>query len=321
MKPDAIPPEYAAAAAPPRRSDRRRRGGDSDRAGAPAQPRQPLPLPLRQPLLLSDRLRRAGSSPGIGSEQIHPVLPRKEPRARDLGRLPLRSGSGARALRLRRSASDRGARSGNGASAGEPPHAPLPHGRRRGMGRARDPLGECGARSRARRHRRAGARAGRARAGRRHAPGQGCARARHHAPRGAHRRAGAPPRDAAHAARAHRVRGRGRAALRVPPQWRAIPGLFADRRRWRQCLRAALRLQRRAAARRRPAADRRRLRARRLRLRHHAHLPGERTLQRRAARGLRDRARLAARRDGRRCGPAAAGTSRTMPRSRCWPRE
>ena len=44
--------------------------------------------------------------------------------------------------------------------------APLPDGRRRGMGRARHALAECGARSRARRHRRAGARAGCARAGR-----------------------------------------------------------------------------------------------------------------------------------------------------------
>ena len=48
--------------------------------------------------------------------------------------------------------------------------------------------------------------------------------------------------------------------------------LHVDRRRRRQCLRAALRAERRGAEGRRPAADRRRLRARRLRVRHHAHL-------------------------------------------------
>ena len=57
--------------------------------------------------------------------------------------------------------------------------------------------------------------------------------ARAHAPRGRHRRRGAPPRDAVGAAGAQRVRDRSGAAVRIPPQRRAVPGLLADRRRRR----------------------------------------------------------------------------------------
>ena len=97
----------------------------------------------------------------------------------------------------------------------------------------------------------------------------------------------APARHAPHAPRPERVRDRGRAAARVPQPRRAGSRLHADRGRRRQRLRAALRGQRRAAAGRRPAADRCRLRAGRLRLRHHPHLPRQRSLQPGAARRLR----------------------------------
>ena len=57
---------------------------------------------------------------------------------------------------------------------------------------------------------------------------------------------GAPARDARRAPGTLRIRARSRAAARVPPQRRGVSGLLADRRRRRQRLRAALRVQRRA---------------------------------------------------------------------------
>ena len=93
--------------------------------------------------------------------------------------------------------------------------------------------------------------------------------------------------------------------LRVPAQRRAVPGVFADRRRRRERLRAALRGERCAAARRRPAADRRGLRARRLRLRHHAHFPGQRPLQRRRSARSTSWCSRRRRRRSRPCAPGA----------------
>ena len=70
-----------------------------------------------------------------------------------------------------------------------------------------------------------------------------------------------------------------------------VSRLLADRRRRRQRLRAALRENDAQAERRRAAPDRRGLRTRRLRVGHHAHLSGERQVQRPAARDLRTGAR------------------------------
>ena len=102
---------------------------------------------------------------------------------------------------------------------------------------------------------------------------------------GAHRRA---MRFAASGA--HGVRGHGGVGARIPlAQCRYL--LSPHRRRRRQRLRHALSRQRSAPVRRRSAAARCGLRARLLRLGHHPHLPGERPVHARAARGLRGGAR------------------------------
>ena len=82
--------------------------------------------------------------------------------------------------------------------------------------------------------------------------------------------------------RPHRIRGDGGAAARVPPQQRRHL-VSPDRRRRREC-HPPLPRELGDAQRRRPAADRRGLRVRAVRLRHHAHLPGQRSLHARAAR-------------------------------------
>ena len=73
-----------------------------------------------------------------------------------------------------------------------------------------------------------------------------------------------------------------------------------------------------AAAGRRPAADRCRLRAGRLCLRHHAHLPCQRSLQRRAARRLRAGAGRAGGRHRARYARATPGRTRTTRPCACW---
>ena len=74
-----------------------------------------------------------------------------------------------------------------------------------------------------------------------------------------------------HASRTLRVRSRGRAAARIPRTRRAA-AYTLDRRGRSERMRAALRGKRRAAARRRSAAHRCRLRARRLCVGHHPHI-------------------------------------------------
>jgi Xaa-Pro aminopeptidase len=59
-----------------------------------------------------------------------------------------------------------------------------------------------------------------------------------------------------------RAADRSRAAARISPQRLAVPGLYANRGGWRECLRAALQRQQRAKPRRRFDPDRRRLRTR-----------------------------------------------------------
>ena len=75
-----------------------RRRDHAHRAGARAQPRHAVPVPLRQLFLLPDRLPGAGGGAGAGRRRgaaADAVLPREERGARDLGRLSLRAG-GAR---------------------------------------------------------------------------------------------------------------------------------------------------------------------------------------------------------------------------------
>ena len=152
----------------------------------------------------------------------------KQPGARDLGRLPLRPGGGARALRLRRGASDRRARREARRAARRPAGAALLSGRRRcRLGRARHALAERGARAGARRRRRAARRrrtcarcSTRCAWSRTRTSSRSCA-----APRdisaAAHRRAMRAARPGA-----QRIRDRGRAAVRVPPRRRAVPRLL-----------------------------------------------------------------------------------------------
>ena len=154
----------------------------------------------------------------------------------------------------------------------------------------------------ARRRRRARARAGRARAARRHAPGQGRARAR--------ASCAAPPRIAAGGAPARDAVGAARDAASTRSRPSCCTSSAATARSSRPTRRSSPAAPNACvlhyvandarAARRRPAADRRRLRARRLRLRHHAHLSGQRPLQRpRSARSTRSCSRRSARRSPR----------------------
>src|SRR5580765_2995103 len=206
-----FPPSRAPAAT--RAGHRRGRRARADRARAPAQPRHAFPLPLRQPFLLPQRLRRArGRARPHRPGQEHPLLPQPQRGARNLGRLPPWPASRARALRLRRGLPHRGARREDDRAAREPAGAALPGRRRPRVGCARHALAERGARQGPHRHHGARSGAGRARPDRQHAPGQGRAGARGHASGRAHRVGGAPARHAGHAAGPPRVRDRGRAA-------------------------------------------------------------------------------------------------------------
>ena len=159
-----------------------------------------LSLPLRQLFLLPDRIPRARS----GRSARRRAQPRKtilfcrekNAGARDLGRLPLRPGGGARGLRLRRGVPDRKSRREAAAAPREPGRAPLRAGHGPGMGRAHHALAERGARARSHRRRRAGGDPRRARAARRDAAREGRARARADAPRGRHLCRGTRARDA-----------------------------------------------------------------------------------------------------------------------------
>ena len=314
----------SAAARAARGRDAGGRRDRADRARAHAQPRLALSLPFRQLFLLPHRVPRArggaGDRRGRRSRRASCSAATRIPSAR--------SGTAfatARRRRARPSVSTRRTRSARldalmPGSHRRPRRALLPSRRRRGVGRARDGLDQPGARPGAQRRRRAGRDQGRACAARRDAAHQGAGGAcRDAARRGDHRRR-APPRDARGAAGPRRVRDRGRAAARIPAPRRAGAGLYPDRRRGRARLRAALRAERRRAEGRRAAADRRRLRARRLRRGCHAHLSGQRPVQRAAARDLRAGAGGAGR--GHRGGEAraTAGMRRTTRRSRRWRR-
>ena len=153
----------------------------------------------------------------------HALLPRAQPRARDLGRLSLRAGGRARSVRLRRGAfrsrrldelvpgllADCGSRV-------------LPSRRRRRLGRARDGLGEPGARAR-----RGAASRRRPRSADVHALldemrlVKDAERARAHAARGDDRRRRRTGARCARRGRARRVRDRGGAPARVPAPRRA----------------------------------------------------------------------------------------------------
>jgi hypothetical protein len=123
-------------------------------------------------------------------------------------------------------------------------------------------------------------------------------------------------RHARDAPRPARVRDRGRAAARVRTATAPAPGLRSIvAERANACVLHYVENDAVHAG-RRPAAHRRRLRARRLRLGHHAHLPGERPLQRPPEGRLRTRARRAGRRH-RRVRPASLGTTPTTPPRAC----
>ena len=264
----------------PPRADGRGHRDRADRAGAHPQPRQRLPVPLRQPLLLPDRLPRArgGARDGCGRRaEVDPLLPREEPRS-------ARSGTAFATARRRarerfgfdEAHPDRRARrtSCRSCSANQPAlYYPLGAGP--GVGRARPRLAERGARAGAHRRRRAGARSAT------------CARCSTTCAWSRTRTSSAIMRRAA---RSRPARTGARCAPRGPAccEYEIEAELLYEFRRngaqfpayWPIVAGGAnacvlhYREQRRAAARRRPAADRRRLRARRLRLRHHAHLPG-----------------------------------------------
>ena len=215
-----------------------------------------------------------------------------------MGRLPLRPGSRARSVRLRRGASDRRARREAAAADREPAGAPLRAGDGPGVGRARHALAERRPRARPHRRRRAGRDPRPARHARRDAARQGR--------RTSSRSCGVRPTISAGAhVRAMRATRPGvmeyeieaellyefrRHGSQFPAYWPIVAG-GAER------VHPALPRERQAARGRDAAPDRRRLRARRLRRRHHPHLPGGRALQRPAARDLRARARRPARGD------------------------
>ena len=188
-----------------------------------------------------------------GRAGCHPVLPREERRARNVGRLPLRPGRRTRGVRLRRrvphrSNSTRKCRAFS-------PITPALHyalgtfrrARRTGSRLARR---RCGHRAAAACKRPSKAHRPAARA-RRNAPRQRRARTRDHAARRHDLRRSAPPRDANLPPRHARIRTRSRAALHVPPTRRAsarvrrrssrparMPACCTTRRATRSCARA-----------------------------------------------------------------------------------
>ncbi len=280
----------------PCRCARRGRAGHADRAGTHPQRRFAIRLSLGQRVLLPHGISRARVGAGDRARQeaaTYPVLPREEPRTRDLGRLPLRPGPGARGVRLRRGLPDRRTRGAPARADRQPGRAAYDGWRRSPVGRARHRLAERRSREGAHRRHRAGRDSRGARDGERHAPHQGRPGAGDHAPRRGDLRGRARARDARCIARAPRVRSRGRADPRILPKWRARAGLRLDRRLRRQRLRAALPRELGRAAQGRPDADRRGLRARQLCRRHHPHVPHRRALLRPAEGHLRARSRLA----------------------------
>ena len=218
----------------------------------------------------------AGARRGRSAAQ-HALLPREEPGARNLGRLPLRP----RAARER---------------FGFDEAHPIARARRAGMPElladqpalfyavGADAAWDArvtGWLNAVRAQARTGVAApgrdpGRAHAARRDAPDQGRARARAHAPRRRDRgsrapsaRCGRPARGAEYEIEAELLHEFRRHGAQSPAYTPIVAGGA------NACVLHYVR-ERCAAARRRPAADRRRLRARRLRLRHHAHVSGER---------------------------------------------
>ncbi len=266
-----------------------------DRARTPAQPRQRLPLPLRQLFLLSHRLPRARGGAGADrrrrSRKSHPVLPREESRS-------AKSGTASATARRRRrrsfgfdeAYSIAAARREAARAAGQPARAATTR-------PACDPAWD--ARIMGWLNRRA--RAWRAPASPRRTEIRDVRalldemrlikdahETRHHAPRRGDLRRRARARHARHAPGPHAntkskpscCTNSAATARSSPPTGRSSPAAPTP-----ACCTIATTT--RALDERRPAADRRRLRTRRLRLRHHAHLPGERPLQRPAARRVR----------------------------------
>ena len=135
------------------------RGGPADRSGAHPQRRHALRLPVGQRLLLPHGLPRArgGAGDGAGRQAAHdPLLPREEPRARDLGRLPLRSRDWrASMFALRRGLSHRRARPRLPDLIANQRRAAHARRRRRRVGRARHRLAQRRARQGAHRRDRA----------------------------------------------------------------------------------------------------------------------------------------------------------------------
>ena len=258
------------------RPDRRRARPRADRGRMAAQPRFPATRSGTTATSITYpgfRNRRPSwrSSPAPTATGTS-VLQGKERGARDLGRLSLRARRRARNLRLRRGASDLGARPDAAGSRGRPARAVHAAGTVPGMGpedhrpAQRSPRPRAHGRQRARGDRR------RAAGARRAAPREGRARARADAPRRGDLGRRAPARDGPHPRRLARVPGRSRARARVPALRRAGGRVSVDRRRRPQRVRAALPRQQPAAAGRRAAADRRRLRIPGLRVGHHAHV-------------------------------------------------
>nr|GEU28139.1 2-octaprenyl-6-methoxyphenol hydroxylase, putative [Tanacetum cinerariifolium] len=274
-----------------------RRGGRAGhRARSAAQRRQRLPVPLRQPFLLSDRFYRTGQRAGAGRRAGRcagaqpPVLPRKKPGPRNLGGLAPRSRGRAHRLWRRRRPCHRQPGRCAHRTAGRRAGPVLRAGPQQRARRANPPLDGRRPRQGPRRRTRTSQCGRSAAAARRDAPAQGRQRAGHPAARGHHLGRCPRARHAPGAGRHARIRNRGGAAVRVSPPGRPGASLSAHRGGRRQRLRAALRRQQRARARRRPGADRRRLRARWLRIRHHPHLARQRPLHAAPApaRGRRD---------------------------------
>ena len=273
-----------------------------DRAGAPAQPRQRFPVPARQLLLLPHRLHRAQCLAGDHRRrQQHAVL--RSPRTWS-ARSGTATASGPEAapdaLGVQRRIPDRRARRAAAPAAGEPRRRLVPVRHPRGPGGARGRLAEPGARARALRRPVPRAAARPVRGARRDAPGQGRARAGHHAAR---RRASARTRHVRAMKLSARMLREGKDVREYHldaellhefrlggsqyPAYSSIVAAGAN-----ACV-LHYRADRHAGARRRAGADRRRLRARWLRQRHHPHLPGRRQVHRPAAHAVRPGARLA----------------------------
>ncbi len=168
-------------------ADRRWSRARADRGRSGAQPRFALSVSARQLFLLPVRISRTRRGRGAGRRTRRrpapPVLPREERRARDLGRLSLRTRRRARDLRLRRGASDRRAGRDAAGPRGGPARAVHAAGALRGVGSQGHRHPQRSARPCAHRRERAGGDRRRPPGARRAAPRQGRARARADAPR------------------------------------------------------------------------------------------------------------------------------------------